>query len=78
MSDYVPVSAADVTDELVSMAIEIVDGWYQGNTVDWEDVLDRLDGQTLEDGRTIDFGNSTVTPAVGALKRRVRKATQDS
>ncbi|MEU8791549.1 hypothetical protein [Streptomyces sp. NPDC048643] len=75
--DYAPETADDITDEIVDMAVEIVDGWYQNTRVDWEDVLERLDRQTLSDGRGLDFGESMTSPAIRCLQRRVRKAIRE-
>lgn len=72
--EYTPTEAADITDEVVDMAVELVDGFYQNRKTDWEDVLYRLERQTLSDGRGIDFGEQDNTPAIRCLKRRVNKA----
>lgn len=75
--DYAPRTAEDVTDELVQQAVEIVDGWYNEGRIDWENVWDRMEKQTLEDGRGIDLGDDLGSPALVALKRRVREARRD-
>lgn len=69
---YAPTAAADITDEIADAAYEIADGWYQGTRIDWEDLLERLDRQTLADGRAIDMGDSLTSPAITELKKRVR------
>ncbi|MDN3259609.1 hypothetical protein QWJ26_07225 [Streptomyces sp. CSDS2] len=71
-TDYAPVEAADITDEIVEMTVSVVDGWYQGSRIDWTDVLERVERYTLEDGRGIDFGTDWTSPAITHLKRRVR------
>jgi hypothetical protein len=77
VADYAPVTKEDVTDELVGMAYEICDGWYQDTRIDWENVLERMDKQTLADGRGIDWGDDWLSPAIKELKRRVRKMRQE-
>ncbi|MFD4538358.1 hypothetical protein [Streptomyces bauhiniae] len=71
-NDYAPVEAADITDEIVEMTVSVVDGWYQGNRIDWTDVLERVERYKLEDGRGIDFGTDWTSPAINRLKSRVR------
>ena len=58
-------------------AVDIVDGGYNEGRIDWEDVWDRLEKQTLDDGRGIDLGTDLLSPALTALKRRVRAARRD-
>ncbi|WP_172385219.1 hypothetical protein [Streptomyces sp. MNP-20] len=65
-------AADDVTDELVEATLSIVDGWYSGERIDWADVLDRLERCTLDDGRGVDMGVDTNSPAIRRLKSRVR------
>ncbi|MFD8648675.1 hypothetical protein [Streptomyces mirabilis] len=77
MEDYAPRAAADVTDELVQMTVSIVDGWYNEGDVDWENVWDRLEKQTLDDGRGIDLGENLGSAALRALQRRVRAARKE-
>lgn len=77
MTDYTPTTAADITDELVQQAADIVDGWYPDGRIDWEDIYDRLERRTLDDGRGIDLGTDLGSPALTALKRRVRAARRD-
>jgi hypothetical protein len=76
-NDFSPTAAEDVTEELVSITLEIVDGWYQDTRIDWEDVLDRLEKATLEDGRGIDMGSDLGSPAIKRLKSQVRKALRE-
>lgn len=76
--DYAPRTADDVTEELVQQAVDVVDGWYAERRIDWEDVYDRLEKHTLEDGRGIDLGGDLGSPALVALKRRVREARKEN
>lgn len=62
-----------VTDEVVRLAVDIVDGWYQEGRIDWEDVWDRLDGSELSDGTKLDLGNDLDSSELKELKRKVRK-----
>jgi hypothetical protein len=78
MTDYYsPVSADEVTDEILTMVTETVDGWYQDGRIDWQDVWDRVDGSTLDDGRTVDFGDSLDSPAIRKIKKHVRDHRHD-
>jgi hypothetical protein len=68
-----------VTDEIVEMVLELVDGFTaDGERVDWVDIWERLDRYTLADGRGIDSGDSLISPALEAIKRRVRAARKAS
>jgi len=65
-------TAEDVTDEVMKIVLDVVDGWYQFGRIDWEDVLDRVEGSELEDGSRIDFGdglNEASTDTSGAIKK---------
>lgn len=73
-----PVTAEDVTEEMVQAAVDIVDGWYQGSRIDWGDVLDRLDGTLLDDGTRLDLGNDLTTPAIAKIKKDVRARLRES
>ena len=75
--DYAPRTAEDITDDLVQRAVDIVDGWYDEGRIDWADVYDRLEKQTLDDGRGIDLGEDLGSPALTVLKNRVRKARRE-
>jgi hypothetical protein len=59
-------------DAIVEMVIDVLDGWYEGKQIDWEDVLDRIDGNELPDGATLDI-RATYCPAWKTLKRHVHK-----
>lgn len=81
MTDFVITAdtpAALVPQELLDAALNVADSRYRDEErVDWEDVLDHLDGFELTDGATVDI--TTVTgPAVGAIKRYVTKARKES
>ena len=74
MEEYtLVVTAESVTDEIVDIVCEIVDGWYQDSRIDWEDVIDRADNTELEDGTRIDFGGSMLSPAIRKVQRLVRE-----
>lgn len=63
-----------VTDEIVQAAQEIVDGWYPKGRIDWEDVWDRLDGASLEDGTVLDLGDNLLSPALVYIKKEIQHA----
>lgn len=71
--DYVTVTeASDVTTEILEAAVEIYRGWHTDDTrIRWDDLLDRLDGTELDDGRLLDLGGSLVSAAVKRIKQHV-------
>uniref|UniRef100_A0AAU3I5Y9 Uncharacterized protein n=1 Tax=Streptomyces sp. NBC_01393 TaxID=2903851 RepID=A0AAU3I5Y9_9ACTN len=72
-NDFEVRTAEDVTDELLELVQNIVGGWYDEGRIDWEDVWDRLEKQTLDDGRGIDMGEDLGSPAILKIKREIRK-----
>lgn len=72
IADYQPVTAADVTEELVEMTMSVVDGWYPSGRIGWHDVLYRVERYRLDDGRGIDLGEDMGSAAIRELQRRVR------
>ena len=74
MVTYTTISVvADVTEEVLSTARDIVEGWYNNGRVDWENVWDRMDGSRMDDGTTLDMGGQTDTPAMRKIQRTIRK-----
>ena len=65
--------AAQVTEEILNLAWDKVEGWYMDSAIDWDDVWDRMDGTTLGDGTTLDMGNSVDTPAIRKIKRTMNQ-----
>lgn len=65
--------AEDATDEIKAFALEVVDGWYADERIDWDDVWDRMDGRELDDGTYLDLPE-TDNPAMRAIKKHVRDA----
>lgn len=65
--------AGQVTDEIVDIVMDVVEGWYPEGRVDWQDVWDRVDGSELKDGSLLDMGNELDTPAIRRIKAKVRK-----
>jgi hypothetical protein len=71
---YTDITEKDqVTDAMVEATAEIISGWYQGKRINWNDVVDRLDGMELEDGSTMDLGADYRSPAIKEIIRRYRK-----
>lgn len=68
-----PVEADDVTQEILDLALEAANSWYSTGRIDWENMLDRFDGATLADCRTLDLGDSMATPAINKIKNYVRR-----
>lgn len=71
--DHRIVKAEDVTDEVLEQVQEIIDGWYGEGHIDWLDVWDRLERRWLSDGRGIDMGESSNSPAMQKIQREIRK-----
>ncbi len=65
------IEAGQVTDEVMNAARSIADGWYPEGSIDWEDVWDRVDGASLDDGSRVHLGDSTATPAFKLIKRTI-------
>jgi hypothetical protein len=74
------VDATDVTEEVLDAARNIVDGWYDDSPIDWENVWDRMDGQSFDswpesDGRGwlhICMGAEDSSPAMRKIQRTIR------
>jgi len=73
MSYVIVIEESQVTEEILQIAFDVVDGWYQDVRVDWEDAIDRMDGAELPDGSILDLGNSMMSPAIRKIKREVAK-----
>lgn len=76
-TETAPHESEDVTEEMVKLALDIVDGWYQEGPIDWEDVWDRLDGAELADGTRLELGVELLSPALKKIKREVLKARKE-
>ncbi len=61
----------ELTAEIMVMAMEIVDGWYQTGRINWGDVWDRLDGAELSNGDRIDVGGDLLAPELARIKNHV-------
>lgn len=67
------IEAADVTEEILDMAEEYADGFYDGR-IDWQDLVDRhLDGAYLDDGTRTNYGDDYDSPAIRKIQRETRK-----
>lgn len=66
------VAAKDVTEEIIDIVLDVVEGWYSEGRIDWEDVWDRAEGADLEDGTELDFGADLDSPAMREIKKRIR------
>jgi len=62
----------DVTDEIIDIVLDVVEGWYNEGRIDWEDVWDRAKGAELADGTELDFGTDLDSPAMRKIKERIR------
>jgi hypothetical protein len=72
MDLYSPTAANEVTEEIIEEAYQIADGWYQGQRIEWDDLLDRLEGMEVN-GKELDLGTDTLSPFIVKLKREVNK-----
>ncbi len=70
-AEYTPCTAAEVTEEMVLLALDIADGFFTDRRIDWDDLLYRLDGAELHDGRRLCMPDQMTDPAIVALQRRV-------
>jgi hypothetical protein len=73
VQETVPVTAEAVTEEMVQLTLDIVDGWYPEGRIDWEDVWDRLDFTELKDGTRLELGVELLSPALKKIKSEVKK-----
>ena len=69
--DITVVEAEDVDESLLEACWEIIEGWYAGRAIDWEDVLDRLERAGW------DLTDDADTPAIRKLKRTMRAWRSD-
>jgi hypothetical protein len=66
--------SAQVTNEIVRLAADIVSGWQaDAARIVWVDVWDRLDGAALFDGSILDLGCDLNSAALFEIRRRFRK-----
>jgi len=68
-----PDEASDVTDEMLNLAEETHDGYFDADKpLDWEDFIDRLCKEGyLSDGTRIEF-EVYDNPAIRKIKKHVR------
>lgn len=74
------VSAKDVTEEVLKHAEDVEEGWFSdAKQIDWEDFWDRLDGYTLDEheGREIDLGTETDSPAMRKIVKHIQKIRRE-
>jgi len=65
--------ADDVTDEIIGIAQSVYAGWYgDGQRIDWEDLIDRVDGAELGHGTRLDLGDAMDSPASKKIKSEMR------
>lgn len=70
------IEEADATDEVITIVMSIVDGWYSETAIDWDDVWDRADGTELPSGEVLDIEN-LASPAIRRIKQEVRRIRRD-
>ncbi|NUT90899.1 MAG: hypothetical protein HOY78_02600 [Saccharothrix sp.] len=71
-------SADDVPQELLDHAVESADSRFGDGPIDWNLLIDRLDGWEFPDGLLADFGDDMDSPAIRKIKAHVRKVRRDS
>ena len=70
---HYPTEASDITPEILTMAEEVYDGWFDGDEpIDWEEFLDRMAGYSLQEDPPWEF-DSTDNAAVRKVKRHIRE-----
>lgn len=68
-------SAADVTEDVLKDAEEVLDGWFSyGGRIDWEEFLERL--EQYNNG-AYDFPEMD-SPAVQKIQRHIRRIVHDA
>lgn len=71
---YTTVRTADeVTAEMLDRAVQLADSFYGGTRVDWDDLMDRLDGMDLADGTTLDLTGSAAITGIRAHVSAIRR-----
>jgi hypothetical protein len=89
-TDYtteVYVTPTELTDDLVDTAWSWAESYIdQGEPIDWESVIDRIEGATIHWGEdhvdtygsgVLDLGNDPKSPLIRALKRAVSKRKRE-
>lgn len=68
-----PETAADVTEEMLGLAEDTHDSWFDdGEPIDWEEFIDRLcKSGYLADGTRLEF-ETYESPAINKIKKHVR------
>lgn len=69
-----PQTAGEVTDEMLALAEETHDSWFDdGGPIDWDEFIDRMVGYGyLSDGTRLEF-DTYDNPAIRKIKRHVRE-----
>lgn len=67
------IASEDVTPEILAVVEGIVDGWYPTGRIDYQDLLDRVERTTLDNGTWLDLGGDMLSPAIKRIKAHVRK-----
>jgi len=70
---YWCIEAADVTPEILQLAGDIVEGWYNDGPIDWEDIWDRMEDSVLSDSTKLRLSNSLDTPAMRKIQSYIRE-----
>lgn len=80
MTNWTRITAADdVPEALLAYAVEVTDSHYSDEQpIDWDDVVDRIDGFELADGTRADLGQDLLSPAIRKIKRHVNQTRKDS
>ncbi len=70
---WTTVTEADqVTDEILTLAEGIYDGWYaDAARIDWVDFIDRMEGRRLDDNTKLDLGGDMASPAIRRIKKHI-------
>ena len=69
------VAIEDVNGEILDAAQEVEESWFADEPrIDWDNFWDRLDGYEIasHEGRELDLGSETDTPAMRRIQRHIR------
>lgn len=66
-------TANQVTEDVLKQFYEVVDGWYQDERIDWDDVFRRV-----EQWGDYDFSDQWDNPAIRKIQRKVREWRRDT
>ncbi|MFF7198302.1 hypothetical protein ACFZAM_31920 [Streptomyces sp. NPDC008079] len=73
-----PVTAQDVTDEMIELTVAVTKERYANGLDNWQDVWDLVSGAQLADGSILVLGGDPLSPALVRIKEAVRAADNEA